>query len=146
MTLQLLHSEFPYIWGKFDFLFYQCTTDPSLQNNADPSPFSLPGWKTVDQHFACSNNLYAFSDYTLLFLLPHAPCTLAKCYRMRRIRLQFATVRAVYASKLLPHAPHTLAKNSFLLDFANVCAVCASNLLPYAPHTLATCYRMRRIR
>ncbi len=24
MTLQLLHSEFPYIWGKFDFLFYQC--------------------------------------------------------------------------------------------------------------------------
>ncbi len=23
MTLQLLHSEFPYIWGKFDFLFYQ---------------------------------------------------------------------------------------------------------------------------
>ncbi len=25
MTLQLLHSEFPYIWGKFDFLFYQCT-------------------------------------------------------------------------------------------------------------------------
>ncbi len=24
MTLQLLHSEFPYICGKFDFLFYQC--------------------------------------------------------------------------------------------------------------------------
>ncbi len=24
MTLQLLHSEFPYIWGKFDFLFYRC--------------------------------------------------------------------------------------------------------------------------
>ncbi len=23
-TLQLLHSEFPYIWGKLDFLFYQC--------------------------------------------------------------------------------------------------------------------------
>ncbi len=23
--LQLLHSEFPYKWGKFDFLFYQCT-------------------------------------------------------------------------------------------------------------------------
>ncbi len=22
--LQLLHSELPYIWGKFDFLFYQC--------------------------------------------------------------------------------------------------------------------------
>jgi hypothetical protein len=24
MTLQLLHSEFPYILGKFCFLFYQC--------------------------------------------------------------------------------------------------------------------------
>ncbi len=24
MNLQLLHSEFPYICGKFDFLFYQC--------------------------------------------------------------------------------------------------------------------------
>ncbi len=24
MTLRLLHSEFPYLWGKFDFLFYQC--------------------------------------------------------------------------------------------------------------------------
>ncbi len=25
MTLQLLRSEFPYISGKFSFLFYQCT-------------------------------------------------------------------------------------------------------------------------
>ncbi len=25
MTLQLFHSEFPYIRGKLDFLFYQCT-------------------------------------------------------------------------------------------------------------------------
>jgi hypothetical protein len=25
MTLQLLYSEFPNIWEKFDFLFYQCT-------------------------------------------------------------------------------------------------------------------------
>ncbi len=24
MTLQLFHSEFPYIWGNFFFLFYQC--------------------------------------------------------------------------------------------------------------------------
>ncbi len=24
MNLQLLHSEFPYISGKFNFLFYQC--------------------------------------------------------------------------------------------------------------------------
>ena len=24
ITLQLLHSEFSYLWGKFSFLFYQC--------------------------------------------------------------------------------------------------------------------------
>ncbi len=28
MTLQLLHSVFPYIGGKFDFLFYQCGKVP----------------------------------------------------------------------------------------------------------------------
>ncbi len=28
MTLQLLHSEFPYIWGKFDCLFNQCAVYP----------------------------------------------------------------------------------------------------------------------
>jgi hypothetical protein len=24
MTLKLLLPEFPYLWGKFDFLFHQC--------------------------------------------------------------------------------------------------------------------------
>ena len=32
-------------------------TDPSLQNNADPSPFSFPGRKKVDKHFDCSKIL-----------------------------------------------------------------------------------------
>ena len=36
MTLQLLHSESPYIWGKFDFLFYQCTL--------------LQGWPLISVH------------------------------------------------------------------------------------------------
>ncbi len=35
MTLQLLHSEFPYIWGKFDFLFYQCTMSDALWLNSE---------------------------------------------------------------------------------------------------------------
>jgi hypothetical protein len=30
MTVQLLHSEFPYIWGNFDFLYYQSRA-PSLK-------------------------------------------------------------------------------------------------------------------
>jgi hypothetical protein len=29
MALPLLHSEFPYIWGKFYFLFYQCVLNHS---------------------------------------------------------------------------------------------------------------------
>jgi hypothetical protein len=30
MTLQLLQFEFPYIWGKFDFLFYHCEINMKL--------------------------------------------------------------------------------------------------------------------
>ncbi len=30
MTLQLLHSEFPYILGKFSFLFYPCTCSATV--------------------------------------------------------------------------------------------------------------------
>jgi hypothetical protein len=35
MTLQLLHSEFPYICGKFYFIFYQCIglCDPHCNEN-----------------------------------------------------------------------------------------------------------------
>jgi hypothetical protein len=48
MTLQLLQSEFPYIWGKFHFLFYQCrrrrrTSGPVAgAPSPSPAPFSLP--------------------------------------------------------------------------------------------------------
>ncbi len=51
----------------------------------------------------------------ILFLLHHAPSTVANCYRMRSLRWQFATVCAVCAS-----------------NWHTVCAVCANNLLPYA--------------
>jgi hypothetical protein len=53
MTLQLLHSEFIYIWGKFDFLFYQCShicpgltfaqsRDPERTVAWNPCPHPLP--------------------------------------------------------------------------------------------------------
>ncbi len=32
MTLQLLHSDFPYMWGKFSFLFYQCRYKKNFRN------------------------------------------------------------------------------------------------------------------
>ncbi len=76
----------------------------------------------------------------ILFQPPHAPSTLANCYRMRRLRQHFATACAAYTSKVLPHAPSTLAKHTILHGFATTCAVYASNLLPHAPHSLAICY------
>ncbi len=39
MTLQLFHSEFPYIWGKFYFLFYQCTVHTVLELTCLSSSF-----------------------------------------------------------------------------------------------------------
>ncbi len=48
MTLQLVHSEFPYIWGKFDFLFYQWSDVPplteQLTRRCEPSKYFL-SWK-----------------------------------------------------------------------------------------------------
>ncbi len=51
MTLQLLHSEFPYICGKFDFLFYQCSSPTcygsSLGSNPDISQkYKMVEWQT----------------------------------------------------------------------------------------------------
>jgi hypothetical protein len=47
MTLELLHSEFPYIRGKFDFLFYQCTS------------LGERGWamRPFHTHFSCTGFL-----------------------------------------------------------------------------------------
>ncbi len=69
--------------------------------------------------------------YTVL--LPHASHTLANCYCMRRLRQQFATP---YASKVLPHAPSTLIRVLRVYPFvlATACAVYASKLLPYAAY------------
>jgi hypothetical protein len=50
-------------------------TDPYLQNNADPSPFSLPGRKKVDKHLI----VVKFCK-----LSPRMPFCF--CYRMRRLR------------------------------------------------------------
>ncbi len=35
MALQMLHSEFPYLWGKFYFLFYQCSYTNLLVSDLD---------------------------------------------------------------------------------------------------------------
>ncbi len=46
MALKLLHSEFPYIWGKFNLIFYQCRAWMSARGEcssaASVSPPSSP--------------------------------------------------------------------------------------------------------
>jgi hypothetical protein len=51
LTLQPLHSEFPYIRGKFDFIFYQCASNIKehytvflLNYFYDCSLWLLPPW------------------------------------------------------------------------------------------------------
>ncbi len=41
MTLQPLPSEFPYIWGKFSFLFYLCTHQIMMRRTALVLSFSV---------------------------------------------------------------------------------------------------------
>jgi hypothetical protein len=49
MTLQLLHSEFPYLLGKFDFLFYQCRKPANVVvvGVTSSSCFGLTGLFTI---------------------------------------------------------------------------------------------------
>ncbi len=66
MTLQLLHSELPYIWEKFDFLFYQCLL---VLLTRVPASSSRNGSKaTLSVEF--------FSLFELLDILPPNPSLL----------------------------------------------------------------------
>ncbi len=62
ITLQLLHSEFPYIWGKFSFLFYQC-----VESTRDPLLDCLV-------HIYYVGNLFHCHMYTVLFPPQHPLC------------------------------------------------------------------------
>ncbi len=83
MTLQLLPSEFPYIWGKFYFLFYQCAGKNLrawlysilvLQNLLDTSQGSLNSVYS----FECSCwSIYLYVYISLVFKKP-APCNLVQ--------------------------------------------------------------------
>ncbi len=71
MTLQPLPSGFPYIWGKFYFLFYQCTCWPR------PSLFSGRGSREARKDDVSSpvTVMVASQPYHSTYS-GHAPCTL----------------------------------------------------------------------
>ncbi len=47
MTLQLIPSEFPYIWGKFYFLFFFCTVKHCVVDQRETKFLFGPSWKPV---------------------------------------------------------------------------------------------------
>ncbi len=50
MTLQLLHSEFPHIWGNFDFLFYQCSMAGKCAHISVKKKLSRSHWNIIIGH------------------------------------------------------------------------------------------------
>ncbi len=88
------------------FFYHEVYIGRGLEGRNKFFSFFTDGWDTGHFVLATAWAVYASK------LLPYAPSTLAKCYRMRRICLQFATVCAVYASK-----------TQILHGFATACAV-----------------------
>ncbi len=91
MTLQLLHSEFPYIWGKFYILCYQCTNNiyicispaslPSCNCKSTAFPLAIPLFRltklqrvntliTEENYFLKSSRNKRFSCYEIIAALP----------------------------------------------------------------------------
>ncbi len=66
MTLQLLHFEFPYIWGKFDFHFYQCThLRDSVTTILACKNLILQPPLGIDKFWASANFLFGTFDLSL---------------------------------------------------------------------------------
>ncbi len=82
MTLQLLHSEFPYIWGNFDILFYQCFSAylvPTGMESKDLKYFSFGHYLPIQGKIQnstlgqCAYFHCAFSYYNTHFHSAHNP-------------------------------------------------------------------------
>jgi hypothetical protein len=108
MTLQLLHSEFPYIWGRFDFLFYQCGSDyqkkiwmhfpkqSEAYYNSSPDLWRLTIWGGVHR-VNCTPTV----TYELVILAPFHSiswcynenlCFFLRWYIFPRVRLIFSNI------------------------------------------------------
>jgi hypothetical protein len=73
MTWQLLHSEFPAISGKFDFLFYQCNTRNSGRHSLPFGP--LKG--VLKLNYLRDFSVFLSSPAVRPICLPENRCVLA---------------------------------------------------------------------
>ncbi len=62
MTLQLLNSEFPYTWGKFNFIFYQCAFQTL--------PYSALQRKSQFMYCYSGNSAAIYRDPGEVFIFP----------------------------------------------------------------------------
>ncbi len=74
MTLQLLRSEFPYLWGTIDFLFYQCGStcwgrpcSPSLTCWCPPAPECSPACPSPRHKFQLEFKRNSKTIFTVQF-------------------------------------------------------------------------------
>jgi hypothetical protein len=84
--------------------------------------------------------------HVILFLLPHAQCTLIICYRMRSACLQLVNVCLECAKNLFPHAQYYIRLQStkyLAILFYRTLRILNTNL---TQSTLTICYRMRSVR
>jgi hypothetical protein len=105
MTLQLIHSEFPYIWGTFDFLFYQCIDCAKIPGKKDVwwdlnCPRLGRGWIQTSSwisSLSCTQNFLGFFQKlpAKRFLIPRSSMyKFLHCYI-----LYFTYVRTYFALK-----------------------------------------------
>ncbi len=96
MTLQLLHSEFPDIWGRFSFLFCQCELHRTFTHiqSYTPSPRSTPRTSSFHRFIYTENQILIFLGpleddcHSYCSLPPARACILFDTGPLFRFRLQ----------------------------------------------------------
>jgi hypothetical protein len=104
MTLQLLHSEFPYIWGKFDFLFISVVRVIGERKGKD---------RELIWNFLANNRL---------------PPTLKKNYGTHVIKLDIAPVAFPVGQHLFISASNNMFYRHSQWDKRHT--ICVVNLMP----------------
>jgi hypothetical protein len=85
LTLQLLPSEFPYIWGKFIFLFYQCS-----KQKITSQTFRISGKFVILCPFVTiGSTIYIYFCFNVFFISFLIILAILRAWPMQKMRQQF---------------------------------------------------------